>query len=163
MMLKLTFSKLCWLQTTQPTNREAVTAVTHGCANCVEPSRQCGPDLPFLGGKQAMQRVRQPHTNKSVPPTCPVLTTRHPSPTPALPSPSHPHTLSAYTYATQTTVHASQSQQPPHPHRLVPTISAYTRWNCLATTDASKSRSTPILTVRCSFQRVFCFGSVRCG
>ena len=37
---------------------------------------------------------------------------------------------------------------------LVPTISAYTRWNCLATTDASKSRSTPILTVRCSFQRV---------
>ena len=37
-----------------------------------------------------------------------------------------------------------------------PTISAYTRWNCLATTDASKSRSTPILTVRCSFQRVFC-------
>ena len=35
----------------------------------------------------------------------------------------------------------------------VTTISAYTRWNCLATTDASKSRSTPILTVRCSFQR----------
>ena len=45
----------------------------------------------------------------------------------------------------------------------VPTISAYTRWNCLATTDASKSRSTPILTVRCSFQRVFWLGSVRCG
>ena len=40
-------------------------------------------------------------------------------------------------------------------HR-VPTISAYTRWNCLATTDASKS--TPILTVRCSFQRVFVSG-----
>ena len=39
---------------------------------------------------------------------------------------------------------------------MVPTISAYTRWNCLATTDVSKSRSTPILTVRCSFQRVFC-------
>ena len=32
-----------------------------------------------------------------------------------------------------------------------------------ATTDASKSRSTPILTVRCSFQRVFCLGSVQCG
>ena len=28
-----------------------------------------------------------------------------------------------------------------------------TRWNCLATTNASKSRSTPILTVRCSFHR----------
>ena len=40
---------------------------------------------------------------------------------------------------------------------MVPTISAYTRWNCLATTDTSKSRST-ILTVRCSFQRVFCLG-----
>ena len=26
--------------------------------------------------------------------------------------------LSAYTHATQTTVHASQSQQPPHPHRV---------------------------------------------
>ena len=44
---------------------------------------------------------------------------------------------------------------------LVPTISAYTRWNCLAITYDSKSRSTPILTVRCSFQRVFCLGSVR--
>ena len=42
-------------------------------------------------------------------------------------------------------------------------VSAYTRWNCLATTDASKSRSTLILTVRCSFQRVFCLGSVRSG
>ena len=46
---------------------------------------------------------------------------------------------------------------------MVPTISAYTWWNCLATTDASKSRSTLILTVRCSFQRVFCLGSVRSG
>ena len=45
---------------------------------------------------------------------------------------------------------------------MVPTISSYTRWNCLATTDAGQSRSTPILTVRCSFQRVFCLGSVRC-
>ena len=43
------------------------------------------------------------------------------------------------------------------------TISAITRWNCLATTDVSKSRSTPIVTVRWSFQRVFCLGSVRCG
>ena len=34
------------------------------------------------------------------------------------------------------------------------TISSYTRWNYLATTDANKSRLTPILTVRCSFQRV---------
>ena len=40
----------------------------------------------------------------------------------------------------------------------VPTISAYTRWNCLATTEASKSSSTPILTVRCSFQRVSASG-----
>ena len=45
----------------------------------------------------------------------------------------------------------------------VPTISVYTRWNCLVTPDASKSRSTPILTVHCSFQRVFCLGSVRRG
>ena len=45
----------------------------------------------------------------------------------------------------------------------VPTISAYTRWNCLATTYARKSSSTPILTVRFSFQRVFCPGSVRSG
>ena len=29
----------------------------------------------------------------------------------------HPHTLSAYPHATQT-VYASQSQQPPHPHRV---------------------------------------------
>ena len=33
-----------------------------------------------------------------------------------------------------------------------------TRWNCLATTDASKSRSTHILTVHCLFQRVFNLG-----
>ena len=53
-----------------------------------------------------------------VPSTCPTFTTPHPSPTPALPSLSHPHTLSAYTYATQTTVHVSQSHKPPHPHRV---------------------------------------------
>ena len=55
-----------------------------------------------------------------VQPTCPALitSTHHPSPTPALPSPSQPHSLSAYTHATQSTVHASQSQQPPHPHRV---------------------------------------------
>ena len=54
------------------------------------------------------------------PPTCPALTTTtlHLSPTPALPSTSYSHTLSAYTYAAQTTVHASQSHQPPHPHRV---------------------------------------------
>ena len=50
-----------------------------------------------------------------VPPTCPALTTSHPSPTPALPSTSHYHTPSANTHTTQTTVHTSQSQQPPHP------------------------------------------------
>ena len=43
------------------------------------------------------------------------------------------------------------------------TILAYTRWNCLPTTDAGKSRSTPILTVRCLFQSVFCLVSVRSG
>ena len=55
-----------------------------------------------------------------VSPTCPALTTttHHLSPTPALSSTSHHHTLSAYTHATQTTVHASLSQQPPHPHRV---------------------------------------------
>ena len=55
-----------------------------------------------------------------VPPTCHALTptTPHISARPALPSPSHPKTLSAYTHATQTTVHASQSQQPPHQHMI---------------------------------------------
>ena len=49
-----------------------------------------------------------------VPPTCPALTTTTPppSPTPALPSPLHPHTLPVYT-------RASQSQQRPHPHRVL--------------------------------------------
>ena len=47
-------------------------------------------------------------------------TTLSPDPTPALPSPSHPHTLTAYTHATQTTVHASQSPQQPHSqHRVL--------------------------------------------
>ena len=45
-------------------------------------------------------------------------TTPRPAPTPALPSSWLPRTLSAYTHATQTTVHASQSQQPPHPHSV---------------------------------------------
>ena len=38
-------------QTTQPTSGHAVTTVTPGCANCVEPSRpkKWGPHLPFLG------------------------------------------------------------------------------------------------------------------
>ena len=55
-----------------------------------------------------------------VQPIYPALTTTtpHPSLTPALPSTLHHHTISAYTHATQTTVHTSQSQQPPHPHRL---------------------------------------------
>ena len=53
-----------------------------------------------------------------VPLSCPALTTPHTPPTPALSSTSHHHTLSADTHATQTTVHASQSQQPPHPHRV---------------------------------------------
>ena len=53
-----------------------------------------------------------------VPPTCPALTTHHPFPTPALRSTSHHHTLSADRHATQTIVHVSQSQQPPHPHKV---------------------------------------------
>ena len=53
-----------------------------------------------------------------VPPTCPALITPHPSPTPALPSTSHHNTISTDTHTTQTTVHASQSQQPPHAHRV---------------------------------------------
>ena len=53
-----------------------------------------------------------------VPHTCPALTTPHPTPTPALLSTSNHHTLSADTHATQTTVHASQSQQPPHTHMV---------------------------------------------
>ena len=57
-------------------------------------------------------------TETRVPPTCPALTTPHPSPKPAWPSTSHHHTLLADTHATQITVHASQSQQPPHPHRV---------------------------------------------
>ena len=40
----------------------------------------------------------------------------------------------------------------------ISTISVYTRWNCLATTDASKSRSPTILTVHCLFQRVSASG-----
>ena len=41
-------------------------------------------------------------------------------PTPALPSSSHPHTITAYTHATQPTVHASQSPQQPHSqHRVL--------------------------------------------
>ena len=62
----------------------------------------------------ALDTIHKPR----VPPTCPALSTPHPSPTPALPSTSHHHTLSADTHATQTTVHALQSQQPPHPHRV---------------------------------------------
>ena len=47
-------------------------------------------------------------------------TTPPPYHTPSLPSPSHPHTLTRYTHATQTTVHASQSPQQPHPqHRVL--------------------------------------------
>ena len=49
-----------------------------------------------------------------------IATTPPPDPTPALPTPSHLHTLKAYTHATQTTVHASQSPQQPHPqHRIL--------------------------------------------
>ena len=52
----------------------------------------------------ALDTIHEPR----VPPTSPVLTTPtpHASPTPASPSPS------------QTIVYASQSQQPPHPHRV---------------------------------------------
>ena len=37
------------LQTTQPTSGGAVTVVSSCCANCVEPARLWGPDLPFFG------------------------------------------------------------------------------------------------------------------
>ena len=47
-------------------------------------------------------------------------TTPPPDPTPAFPSPSHPNILSTYTHATQTTVHASQSMQQPHPQHRIP-------------------------------------------
>ena len=73
------------LQMTQPTRGGAVTTVTNGYANCVEPSctQQWGPDLPFFGQaghadrldgwrcfsqKRVMSRlilVRQHHTNES--------------------------------------------------------------------------------------------------
>ena len=47
-------------------------------------------------------------------------TTPPPDPTPALPSPSHPNSLAANTNTTQTTIHASQSPQQPHPQHRVP-------------------------------------------
>ena len=71
-----------------------------------------------------------------VTPTCPALTTPHPSPTPALPSTSHHHTLSTDTHATQTTVHASQSQQPPHPHRVARQPHRQTKYHM--TTDTTQ-------------------------
>ena len=48
------------------------------------------------------------------------VTTPPPDPTPEFPSPSHPNSLAANTHATQTTVHASQSPQQPHPQQRVP-------------------------------------------
>ena len=57
-----------------------------------------------------------------VPPiySCPALTTTSPPqfPTPAVPSPSHPHSLSLCSNAIQTTIHASHSPKPSHPHRV---------------------------------------------
>ena len=41
-------------------------------------------------------------------------------PTSALPLPSHPSSLAAYTHATKTTIHASQSPQQLHPQYRVP-------------------------------------------
>ena len=45
------YKDVCMIQTTQPTNGGAVTAVTNCCANCVEPFRpqQWEPDFPFSG------------------------------------------------------------------------------------------------------------------
>ena len=64
------------------------------------------------------------------PSTCTALstTTPPPSPTPAFPFPSHPHTLSSYTHASQTTVHVSQLQQPPYPHRAPQQPHRQTKW-----------------------------------
>ena len=45
----------------------------------------------------------------------------------------------------------------------VPAISVYTWWNSHATTEAYKSRSTPVLTVLYSLQQVSCLRSVRSG
>ena len=47
-------------------------------------------------------------------------TTPPPDPTLSLPLPSHHQTLTAHTYATQTTVHASQSPQQPPSHYRIP-------------------------------------------
>ena len=76
----------------------------------------------------------------------------------------------------QTWFHRSQPSGSNDLSLQVPTISAYrfqrsqpTGSNnlCLHEVELSgnnsKSRSTPILTVRCSFQRVFCLGSVQSG
>ena len=64
----------------------------------------------------ALGTIPEPRVSR----TCPAVSiiTPHPTPTSAWPSTSHSHTLLAYTHATQTTVHASQSHQPPHPHRV---------------------------------------------
>ena len=51
----------------------------------------------------ALDTIHEP----CAPPTCPALTTPHPSLTPALLSTSHHHTPSVDTHATQTTVHVS--------------------------------------------------------
>ena len=66
------------------------------------------PPTP-LTPRRTLNTIPEPR----VPPSCPALTTT----TPAFPSTSHHNTLSAYTHETQITIHASQSQQPPHPQQ----------------------------------------------
>ena len=77
------------------------------------------PLITFIPSMSAtLCTIAEPHVSPTH--SCPALTQPHLSrnPTPALPSPSHPHTLSACPHPTQTTVHASQSVQPPYPHRV---------------------------------------------
>ena len=71
-----------------------------------------------------------------VPPTCPALTTPHPSPTPALPSTSRTITLSQQTHMQhkQQYTHHSHSNLRIHigyhDNVTVPTTTAYKWWNC---------------------------------
>ena len=72
-------------------------------------------------GIRLAQRIQthNPHRHNTTPPSQNLAHTS-PNPTPALSSPSHTNSLAANTHATQTTVHASQSPQQPHPRHRVP-------------------------------------------
>ena len=68
-----------------------------------------------------------------------IATTPPPDPTPALSSPSHPNSLAAYTYATKTTIHTSQSPQQPHPQHRVPRQSHRQTKHYHRTTDTTQA------------------------